>query len=127
MMLLLAGFALAALTLASIGIYGVVSYNVTQRTQEIGIRMALGASAGQVQRQVVTRTLALVSCGIFAGVLAALALARLTASLLYGIPTTDAPTFAATVVVLLAVALSAGYGPAFRASRVDPMSALRSN
>ncbi len=126
MMLLLGGFAAAALLLASVGIYSVVSYSVSQRTQEIGIRMALGASAGQVQRHVMTRTLALVSSGIVAGVIGALILARLTASLLYGLAPTDPPTFAFTVVVLLAVAMTAGYAPALRASRLDPMSALRS-
>jgi len=127
MMLLLTGFAVAALLLASIGIYGVVSYSVSQRTQEIGIRMALGASAGQVQRHVMAKTVALVSGGVAIGVMGALALGRLTASLLYRLEPADPPTFAVTVVALLGVALSAGYLPARRASRVDPMSALRTD
>ncbi len=109
LMMLLGGFAVAALVLASIGIYGVVSYGVNRRTQEIGIRMALGASAGQVQRQVMTHTVALVSAGILIGVVGSLAVARLTALLLYGMEPTDPLTFAVTVVVLLGVALLAGY------------------
>jgi predicted permease len=125
LVLLLGGFALAALILASIGIYGVVAYSVSQRTQEIGIRMALGASAGAVQRQVMSQTVALVSLGIAIGAAGALALARLTASLLYRLEPTDPLTFAATVIVLLTVAVSAGYLPALRASHVDPMTALR--
>lgn len=124
-MLLLAGFAFAALLLASIGIYGVVSYGVTQRTPEIGIRMALGASAGQVQRDVMKRTVALVSAGIAIGVTAALLLGRLTASLLYQLEPTDPATFAFTVFVLLLVALAAAWLPSRRASHIDPMSALR--
>ncbi len=125
MMFLLGAFAMAALLLASIGIYGVISYTVRQRTQEIGIRMALGASAAQVQRQVMTQTIGLVSSGIAIGIVAALLLARLTASLLYQMEPTDPVSFIATVAVLLAVAVLAGYLPARRASRIDPMSALR--
>ena len=127
MMFLLGSFAIAALLLASIGIYGVISYTVRQRTQEIGIRMALGASAAQVQRQVMTQTIGLVSSGIGIGIVAALLLARLTASLLYQMEPTDPVTFIATIAVLLAVAVLAGYLPARRASRVDPMSALRTS
>jgi predicted permease len=125
LVLLLGAFALAALVLASIGIYGVVSYSVSQRTKEIGIRMALGASAGQVRRHVMNHTLALVSLGIAIGTAGALAVARLTASLLYQLDPADPLTFTATVLVLLSVAVSAGYLPARRASRVDPMAALR--
>lgn len=124
-MLLLTGFAFAALLLASIGIYGVVSYGVTQRTSEIGIRMALGASAGQVQRDVMKRTVGLVSAGIAIGVTAALLLGRLTASLLYQLEPNDPATFAFTVAVLLLVALAAAWLPSRRASHIDPMSALR--
>jgi putative ABC transport system permease protein len=127
MMELLGAFAVAALLLASIGIYGVVSYTVSQRTAEIGIRMALGASAGQVQRHVMKETLALVSSGIVIGIAGALVLARLTASLLYQLEPTDPLTFVITAGVLLIVAVSAGYLPALRASRVDPMSALRTS
>jgi ABC-type antimicrobial peptide transport system permease subunit len=125
LLVLLGVFAAAALALAAIGIYGVVSYSVSQRTQEIGIRMALGASSGQVQGQVMTRTLLLAAGGIGIGVLSALALARLTESLLFGLQPTDPLTFATAVAGLLAVALAAGYRPALRASRVDPISALR--
>lgn len=127
MMILLGAFAFAAMLLAAIGIYGVVSYTVSQRTPEIGIRMALGASAGQVQRQVMTQTIALVGSGIVVGIVGAFALARLTASLLYQMTPTDPLTFTATVLMLLAVAVVAGYVPARRASRVDPMSTLRTS
>jgi predicted permease len=124
-MVLLAGFAAAALLLAAIGIYGVISYTVGQRTQEIGIRMALGASPGQVRRRVMAQTLALVSSGIAIGTVCALGLSRLLAALLYRLEPSDPATFAATVLTLLAVALAAGYLPARRASRIDPMAALR--
>jgi ABC-type antimicrobial peptide transport system permease subunit len=127
MVMLLGAFAVAALLLASVGIYGVVSYTVSQRTQEIGIRMALGASAGRVQRQVMMQTITLVSSGIALGVIGALILARLMSSLLYHLPSSDPLTFGATVLVLLVVAVSAGYIPALRASHVDPMSALRTS
>ena len=127
LVLLLGAFALAALTLASIGIYGVVSYTVNQRTQEIGIRMALGAPAGLVRRQVIARTVAMVSCGIALGMAAALLVARVTASLLFGLEPTDPVTFGGTVTVMLAVAVVAGYVPALRASKVDPMTALRTS
>jgi putative ABC transport system permease protein len=125
MVLLLSAFAVAALLLASIGIYGVVSYTVTQRTAEIGIRMALGATTGQVQRHVMTQTLILVSTGIAAGAIGALLLTRLTASLLYHLAPTDPTTFTITILSLLLVAAAAGYVPALRASRLDPMTALR--
>jgi putative ABC transport system permease protein len=127
MVMLLSAFALAALLLASIGIYGVVSYTVSQRTGEIGIRMALGATAGQVQRHVMTQTLTLVLSGIVIGTVGALFLTRVTASLLYQLQPTDPSTFAVTLSVLLVVAVSAGYLPALRASRLDPMTALRVN
>lgn len=125
MVALLSAFAFAALLLASIGIYGVVSYTVTQRTGEIGIRMALGATSSQVQRHVMIQTFRLVVSGILLGTLGALALTRLTASLLYHLEPTDPPTFAVTLSVLFLVALAAGYFPALRASRLDPMTALR--
>jgi len=127
MTLLLGGFAGGALLLAVIGIYGVVSYSVTQRLLEIGIRMALGATPGQVQRKILTDTVALVSCGLFIGVLIALALTRLAASLLYQTEPTDALTFSVVVATLLTAGAAAGFLPAFRASRVDPMSVLRAD
>ncbi len=122
---LLAAFAVAALLLASVGIYGVVSYTVGRRTQEIGIRMALGASAFSVRKHVMKQTVMLVSAGIAVGVLGAVVFGRVMSSMLYQLKPADPLTFTATVVTLLAVALLAAYLPALRASRVDPMSALR--
>jgi predicted permease len=125
MTLLLGGFAFGALILAAIGIYGVVSYSVTQRMQEIGIRMALGASPGQVQRKIVVETVTVVSYGLVIGVMAAFGLTQLAASVLYQLEPTDPLTFGITVTVLLLTAGAAGYIPALRASRFDPMSVLR--
>jgi predicted permease len=124
---LLGLFALAAVALAAIGIYGVVSYNVAQRIQEIGIRMALGASSAEVRQHVMGRTVLLASCGIAIGVIGAFALVRLTESLLFGLKPTDPLTFAATIAALLAIAVLAGFLPALRASRVDPIAALRTS
>jgi ABC-type antimicrobial peptide transport system permease subunit len=124
-MLLLGGFAGLALVLASLGIYGVVSYSVTQRTQEIGIRMALGASAGHVQMRVLRETVVLALTGAAIGVVGSVAAARLIESLLYGTQPGDIVTFAGTLGMLTFVAAVAGYLPARRASRIDPMSALR--
>jgi predicted permease len=125
-LLLLAAFTAVALFLASLGIYGVVSYSVSQRTQEIGIRMALGASAGSVRWRVLNKTLTLASIGIAIGAAGSFAVARLLGSLLYGVAPTDPLTFAAMMVVLTLIALLAGYVPARRASRIEPMSVLRS-
>jgi predicted permease len=127
MTLLLGGFASVALLLAAIGIYGVVSYSVSQRMQEIGIRMALGASPAQVQRKIVVETVALVSGGLLIGLVAAFGLTRLAASLLYQLEPTDPLTFGITIAVLLIAAIAAGYLPALRASRFDPMSVLRAS
>jgi ABC-type antimicrobial peptide transport system permease subunit len=124
--ILLAGFAFFALILASLGIYGVISYSVGQRAQEIGIRMALGASAGQLQRKIVLQTLGLAGIGMTIGVTASWFLARAMGSLLFGLTANDPTTFAGMIAVLTAVAAVAGYLPARRASRADPMSALRS-
>lgn len=123
--LLLAGFSAFALILASLGIYGVISYSVNQRTQEIGIRMALGASAGDVQSSIMLRTLGLAAIGMLIGVTASWILTRAMEGLLYGVSSTDPVTFAAMLGVLTVVALAAGYLPARRASRIDPMVALR--
>jgi predicted permease len=125
--MLLGGFAGLALLLASLGIYGVVSYSVNQRSQEIGIRMALGASAAQVQLAVLRKTLGLAMAGALLGTMGSVAVARLLESLLFGVRPGDAATFGAMLVVLTAVASLAGYLPARRASRIDPMSALRSD
>ena len=122
---ILGGFATAALVLAALGIYAVLSYSVTQRTREIGIRLALGESAAGMQRRIVVRTLSLVGIGIALGAAWAFAGTRLIQSLLYGVGAGDAPTFAATALVLVAVSVLAGYLPARRASRVSPVEALR--
>jgi predicted permease len=125
--LLLGGFAMFALVLASLGIYAVISYSVQQRTQEIGIRMALGASAGDVQLRIVLQTLGLAAIGIVIGTAASWGLARLLQSFLFGVTSTDPLTFAAMIGILAAVAVAAGYLPSRRASRIDPMSALRAS
>ena len=113
--------------LASFGIYGVISYSVTQRTQEIGIRMALGASQGRVQLAVIGKTLLLALIGIATGTVASFAISGLIASLLFGTQATDRATFLSMILLLLLVALLAGYIPARRASRINPMVALRNN
>jgi predicted permease len=125
--LLVGVFAGLGLLLASLGIFGVISYSVTRQTQEIGIRMALGASRSRVQLDVISRTLRLALIGIGIGVAASVAAARLIASLLFHTAPTDPLTFAGMVVLLAGVALFAGYLPARRASKIDPMVALRTN
>jgi len=125
MVSLLGGFSILALILASLGIYGVVSYTVSQRVQEIGVRMALGATAGDVRRKVLGDTLVLAFVGIAIGAAASLALGRVVNSLLFSTSATDPLTFAAMMLTLSVVAAIAGYLPARRASRVDPMQALR--
>jgi predicted permease len=122
---LLAIFALLALILASIGLYGVMAYNVTQRTRELGIRIALGARQRDVRKMVVRQGLLLTAAGIVVGLGIAIALARLVTNLLFGVTATDPLTFALMPVVLLVVAGLATYIPAWRASRVDPVVALR--
>ena len=124
-MMLLAIFAATALLLSSIGIYGVLSYTVAQRTRDIGIRMTLGATRTQVMRNVLGYGARLTGLGLLAGLGAALVGTRVLASLLYSVRSTDAITFAAVSAVLAGVALLASYIPARRATRVDPMVALR--
>ena len=124
-MLLFAIFAALALVLAAVGIYGVMSYSVTQRTREIGIRMALGAQRTDVLKMTVKEGLKLVGLGLVIGVVMAFVLTRVMASLLFGISATDPVTFLSIGLVLLGVAMLASYIPALRATRVDPMVALR--
>jgi predicted permease len=126
-LLLVAAFAGLGLLLAALGIYGVISYSVTQRTQEIGIRMALGATTAEVQLRVIGKTLRLTLIGIAAGSIASLVVARAIAALLFGTTATDPVTFAAVILTLAMVAFFAGYLPARKASHIDPMVALRNN
>jgi ABC-type antimicrobial peptide transport system permease subunit len=121
------GFAVFALILASLGIYALISYSVTQRTQEIGIRMALGASAGDLQAGIIFETLRLAAAGMLVGATAAWLLARLLRGLLFGVTATDPVTFIGMLAVLAVVAAIAGYVPAYRASRIDPAVALRAS
>lgn len=125
--LLVTIFAGLGVLLAALGIYGVISYSVTQKTQEIGVRMALGATNGRVMRDVLFGTLRLTLAGIALGTAASLAASRLIGSLLYSTSPWDAQTFFAMVLTLTAVALVSGYFPARRASRVSPMVALRNS
>jgi len=125
--LLVGIFAALGLFLASLGIYGVISYSVMQRTQEIGIRMALGATQARVQIGVIGRTLRLALIGIVAGIVASFVTAKWISSLLFGTEPTDPATFAGMIVLLSFVAFVAGYIPARRASRIDPIVALRGN
>jgi predicted permease len=124
-MLLVAAFAGLGLILAALGIYGVIAYSVTQRTQEIGLRMALGATMAQVQRSVLARTLRLAVIGVVLGAIVAAVVSRAITAMLFNTRPGDPLTFAATVVLIGAVALLAGYLPARRASRINPMVALR--
>ena len=125
LVLLLGGFAAFALVLASLGIYGLISYSVSQRTQEIGIRMALGASTRDVQGRIITQTLKLAVVGMAIGTAVSWALAQGASSLLFGVTARDPATFLGMLAVLTFVAIVAGYLPARRASRIDPMVALR--
>ena len=115
-----------ALILAALGIYGVLSYTVGQRTREIGIRMALGADRTQVSRMIVWQALRLTAAGIVVGLFGAFAAARGIASLLFGVQPLDPWTFSATCLLMLATAVLASSAPAWRATRVDPAVALRS-
>jgi putative ABC transport system permease protein len=125
-LLLLVGlFALAALGLAAVGIYGVVAFSVMRRTQEIGIRMALGARRGDVLRLIVGEGGRLAVLGVAIGIIASLVITRLLSSLLFGVSATDPITFAGVAVLLSLVALLASYIPARRAMRLDPNTALR--
>jgi ABC-type antimicrobial peptide transport system permease subunit len=122
---LMGAFGLLALLLATVGIYGVLAYSVAQRTQEVGIRMALGASRASVLGLIVKQGMTLVGIGVCIGIVGALGLARLMASLLFGVKASDPLTFAAATLVLAAVAFVATYLPARRATAVDPVVMLR--
>jgi ABC-type antimicrobial peptide transport system permease subunit len=126
-MLLVVSFATLGLLLAALGIYGVISYSVTRQTQEIGIRMALGSSAGRVQRKVLVSTLGLALIGIVLGTAASLAAGRLIAIMLFDVSPWDTTTFLCMALTLIAVAVISGYLPARRASHINPMVALRNN
>jgi predicted permease len=122
---LTAAFGLLALILACIGIYGIMAYNVAQRTNEIGIRMALGARARQVLLMILRESSWLAIVGIIGGLIAAFTLTRFVRTMLYGLQPTDPTTLIAATLILMAIAIGAAYGPARRASRIDPMQALR--
>jgi predicted permease len=124
-LLLLGLFAALALTLSGVGIYGVTAYSVVQRTREMGLRMALGSQAGQVLQLVVGEAGLLAGTGVLIGLVAAFGLTRVMSSLLYGVGSTDPATFAAVALGLLLIALAAACLPGMRATRVDPMVALR--
>jgi putative ABC transport system permease protein len=123
--LLLTLFSAVALAIATVGIYGVVSYSVARRTKEFGLRMVLGAQGGDVLGLVMKQGAGMVAVGLVAGLVTALALTRLMASLLFGVAPTDLATFASVTVLLATVALAACYVPARRATRVDPIQTLR--
>ena len=125
LMTLLATFAALAMVLAALGIYGVMAFDVTRRSQEIGVRMALGAARASVLGLVLKQGLALAAVGVVLGLLAALALTRLLQAQLFGVTSTDPPTFVAVALGLLAVATLATLVPALRATRVNPTEALR--
>jgi len=118
-------FGFVALMLAAIGIYGVTSYSVAQRTREIGIRMALGAQLGDVLKLILTHGVRLTVLGVFLGLIGAYLLTRAITSVLYGVSATDPLTFVFVSLLLIAVALVACYLPARRATKVDPLEALR--
>jgi putative ABC transport system permease protein len=124
-MLLLGGFAALALILAAVGIYSVLSYSVRQRDREIGIRMALGAPAGDVLRMIVVEGMRPTLAGLALGVLAAAALGRVLTTLIFGVTARDLATFVSVSAIVIAVGFVASLLPGYRATRVDPLQALR--
>jgi len=125
LMVLLGSFALLAVLLGAVGIYGIVSYSVTQRTHEIGIRMALGARTGNVLSLIMKNGLTLVLTGIAIGIAGALAVTRFLTTLLFGVTPTDSVTFVVVAIIFFVIAMLASLVPALRATRVDPLEALR--
>jgi len=123
---LLSIFGLLALSLAALGLYGVMAYSVSQRTRELGIRISVGAKQRDVLRLILGQTLTLAAIGMAGGLVTAIAVTRFAANLLYGISPADPVTFILIAVLLLFVSLVAGYFPARRATKIDPMTALRS-
>jgi putative ABC transport system permease protein len=123
--MLLSVFALVSLMLAAVGVYGVVSYSVTQRNHEIGIRMAIGANGSDVRAMILRQNLVTVGAGLVLGLTVAVILTRLIAGLLYDVSTHDPVTYVSVAVVLLSAAVIACYVPALRATRVDPVAVLR--
>ncbi|HEV2764952.1 MAG TPA: FtsX-like permease family protein, partial [Pyrinomonadaceae bacterium] len=122
---LLGTFALLALLLAAVGLYGLISFSTSRRAHEIGVRMALGAQAGDILKMIVGEGLLLAAAGVALGAAGAFALTRFMAGMLFGVTATDPPTYVAISALLVLIALLASYLPARRATRVDPMSALR--
>jgi putative ABC transport system permease protein len=125
-MILLGIFAVVALALASVGVYGIMSYTVAERTHEIGIRMSLGAAGGDVLRMVLRQSMLLATVGLGLGLAGALAVSRVLRGLVFGISATDPATLGGVALLLLAVATAAALVPAWRASRVSPVEAMRS-
>jgi putative ABC transport system permease protein len=126
-LVLLIAFASIAIVLAAVGVYGVISYSVSRRMHELGIRIALGAAPSSVVRAVVKRGVALAAAGAAAGLVMALGLTGMMRNILYGVSPTDLLTYAAVTSLLLAVAIAASLVPARRATRIDPMKALRAD
>ena len=126
-LVLLATFAVVALVLAAVGIYGVISYAVSRRTHEIGVRVALGASPATVVRLVIGQGMRVVAVGVAIGLAGSLVASRLMTKLVYGVSVTDPLTYAGVAVLLAAVALVASYIPAWRATRIDPLVAMRND
>jgi putative ABC transport system permease protein len=125
MMLLLGAFSVTALALAVVGIYGVLAYSVAQRQHELGIRLALGAGTSDIMRLVVRQGLVLAASGIIAGLVAALLMTKLMSSLLYKVGTHDVMTFVLAPLLFLGIAFLTSYVPARRATKVDPIEAMR--
>ena len=119
------GFGIVALLLTSVGLYGILAYNVVRRTKEFGVRMALGAGRLTIVRMVMTEAVLLVGIGLMLGLAVAVSFANLAAKLLFGVQPRDMMTFAAATLILVLVAIAAGYIPARRATRVEPATALR--